>query len=158
MPLLLEPHNNRLSLLSELYVSHDLCNGVCGARAVAKEEVDLLTRAALEAANASHAPYSKCPSGVALRDSTGRVYRGSYMESAAYNPSLGPVQAALVAFVVGGGGGYEGIVDAVLVEKEEAVVKQEHTARLLIQLVSPICEFRVVHCGVEVNKCTKASF
>ncbi|KAF2304728.1 hypothetical protein GH714_037731 [Hevea brasiliensis] len=45
---------------------------------------------------------------------TGKVHRGSYMESAAYNPSLGPVQAALVAYVVGGGGDdYEKIVAAI---------------------------------------------
>ncbi|KAL8120233.1 hypothetical protein AgCh_017396 [Apium graveolens] len=51
------------------------------------------------------------------------------MESASYNPSLGPVQAALVAFVASGGGGYDEIVAAVLVEKEEAVVRQGDTAR-----------------------------
>lgn len=69
------------------------------------------------------------------------------MESAAYNPSMGPVQAALVAYVAGGdGGGYEKIVAAVLVEKDGVEVKQEHTARLLLQMISPKCEFRVVHC------------
>ena len=116
------------------------CNGVCACYR------DSLKYEALEAANKSHAPYSGCPSGVALMDSKGRVYRGSYMESAAYNPSLGPVQAALVAYIVGGGGGYEEIVGAVLVEKEVGVVKQEHTARLLLNVISPKCEFRVFYC------------
>ncbi|KAJ0029882.1 hypothetical protein Pint_13374 [Pistacia integerrima] len=106
------------------------CNG---------EASESLKFAALEAANKSHAPYSKCPSGVAIMDSEGKVYKGSYMESAAYNPSLGPVQAALVAYVASGnGGGYERIVDAVLVEKEGAVVRQEHTARLLLQVQFPV--------------------
>ncbi|KAG4136210.1 hypothetical protein ERO13_D08G266301v2 [Gossypium hirsutum] len=92
----------------------------------------------------SYAPYSGCPSGVALIDVEGKIYKGSYMESAAYNPSLPPVQAAIVAYVAsGGGGGYERIVRAVLVEKSDAVIKQEHTARLLLQCISPKCEVKV---------------
>ncbi|MBA0612115.1 hypothetical protein Godav_012757, partial [Gossypium davidsonii] len=89
-------------------------------------------------------PHSGCPSGVALIDVEGKIYKGSYMESAAYNPSLPPVQAAIVAYVAsGGGGGYERIVRAVLVEKSDAVIKQEHTARLLLQCISPKCEVKV---------------
>ncbi|KAK4279366.1 hypothetical protein QN277_011159 [Acacia crassicarpa] len=135
VPLLLEPRHNGLSILDE---SHDLANGY-----IANEE---LKRAALEAANKSHAPYSGFPSGVALMDAGGKIYQGSYMESAAFNPSMGPVQAALVAFVAGGGGKYEAIVAAVLVEKKGATVKQEGTARLLIQSIAPKCQFRAVLC------------
>ncbi|GAV68317.1 dCMP_cyt_deam_1 domain-containing protein/dCMP_cyt_deam_2 domain-containing protein [Cephalotus follicularis] len=131
VPLLLEHHDNRLCLRTnngEIHVD------------------DLLRHAALEAANRSHAPYSGCPSGVALVDCEGKVYKGSYMESAAHNPSLGPVQAAIVAYVASGGGGYERIVRAVLVEMEEAKVRQEHTARLLLQVTAPKCEFKLFHC------------
>ncbi|KAB1209311.1 Cytidine deaminase 1 [Morella rubra] len=139
VPLLLEPHDNRLSFLSETHLPS--CNGFSDGHGE-------LRYAALEAANKSHAPYSECPSGVALMDGEGKVYKGSYTESAAYNPSLGPVQAALVAYVAGGdGGGYERIVAAVLVEKDGAVVKQEDTARLLLQAISPKCELTVFHCG-----------
>lgn len=106
-----------------------------------------MINAALEAANRSHAPYSNSPSGVALVDDEGKIYKGSYMESAAYNPSLGPVQAAIVAYIVGGGEGYERIVGGVLVENKVADVKQEGTARLLLQAMSPQCELVVVHCG-----------
>ncbi|KAJ6913982.1 hypothetical protein NC651_016283 [Populus alba x Populus x berolinensis] len=108
-----------------------LPNGVCASFEDLKNE-------ALEAANKSHAPFTNCPSGVALMDCEGKVYRGSYMESAAYNPSIGPVQAALVAYVMGGrGGGYDRIVAAVLVEKQGAKVRQEQTARLLLKEISP---------------------
>ncbi|KAL6221951.1 hypothetical protein ACLB2K_005343 [Fragaria x ananassa] len=55
-------------------------------------------------------------------------------------------RAALVDFIVSGGGGYEKIVAAVLVEKEDALVKQEQAARLLLQTISPKVEFRVLHC------------
>ncbi|KAF3527882.1 hypothetical protein DY000_02036202 [Brassica cretica] len=132
-PLILEHHDNNLTI-SDL---DPICNG---------NTVEL-KRTALAAANRSYAPYSLCPSGVALVDCDGKVYRGWYMESAAYNPSLGPVQAALVDYIANGGGGsYERIVGAVLVEKEDAVVRQEHTARLLIQMISPKCDFSVYHC------------
>ncbi|XVF88743.1 hypothetical protein PTKIN_Ptkin19aG0076000 [Pterospermum kingtungense] len=136
VPLLLEPHRNGLSFCS------DLCNGKING-----DNDDDLKYAALEAANMSHAPYSRCPSGVALVDVEGKIYKGSYMESAAYNPSLPPVQAAIIAYVAsGGGGGYERIAGAVLVEKADAVIKQEHTARLLLQSISPKCEFQVFYC------------
>ncbi|EXB38831.1 Cytidine deaminase [Morus notabilis] len=148
VPLLLEPHDNRLEFPIE--AGGGLCNGG-GENGFIEDE---LKRVALEAANASHAPYTKCPSGVAIRDCDGRVYRGSYAESAAYNPSLGPVQAALVAYIASGceGGGYERIVAAVLVEKEGAMIRQEETARLLLRSISPRCEFRAFHC---VSGCKK---
>lgn len=72
------------------------------------------------------------------------------MESAAYNPSMGPVQAALVAFIVGardGAAEYGELVEAVLVEKEDAVVKQEDTARLLLRSIAPQCSFNVFLCS-----------
>ncbi|KAJ6856864.1 cytidine deaminase 1-like [Populus alba x Populus x berolinensis] len=113
-----------------------LPNGVSAAFEDLKNE-------ALEAAKKSHAPYTNCPSGVALMDCEGKVFRGSYMESAAYNPSMGPVQAALVAYVMGGrGGGYDRIVAAALVEKQGAQARQEQTARLLLKEISPKCEFK----------------
>ncbi|XP_019446434.1 PREDICTED: cytidine deaminase 1 [Lupinus angustifolius] len=132
-PLLLERHHNRLTLVTD--ASNRFCNG----------DVKLLD-AALEGANESHAPYSECPSAVALVDCGGKTYKGCYVESAAFNPSLGPVQAALVAFVAGGGGDYDRIVGAVLVEKEGANIKQEETARLLLRSISPKCHFETFHC------------
>ncbi|KAM7512969.1 hypothetical protein LguiB_011844 [Lonicera macranthoides] len=140
-PSLLERLNNGLSLSNQL---DEQCNGTV-YELLAKNEFEL-KNLALKAANNSHAPYSGSPSGVALMDCDGGICSGSYMESAAYNPSLGPVQAALVAYVAGGGGGYERILAAVLVEKGGAVVRQEDTARLLLKVISPKCEFRVFHC------------
>ncbi|KAF3439588.1 hypothetical protein FNV43_RR17866 [Rhamnella rubrinervis] len=152
VPLLLEPHHNGLTLLSQ---TQNLCNGSCEEHSV--EDHVQLKFAALEAANKSHAPYSGCPSGVALLDSEGKIYKGSYMESAAYNPSLGPVQAALVAYIAGGGGTYDKIVAAVLVEKEGALVRQELTARLHLQTISPPSAFRVFHCSSASDNCKNPS-
>ncbi|XP_055824928.1 cytidine deaminase 1-like [Solanum dulcamara] len=172
-PLLLELHNNGLSLSCEMNHDGDLCNGFSdddskiangvsksgnlsnGFYKITETESTLLRIAGLEAANNSHAPYSGCPSGVAIMDCEGKIYRGSYVESAAYNPSLGPVQGALIAFVAGGGGGYERIVAAALVEKEGVKVRQEETARIFLKLVSPKCDLKVFHCCVAENGCKK---
>ncbi|KFK40334.1 hypothetical protein AALP_AA3G360600 [Arabis alpina] len=156
LPLLLESHDNRLTIsdldqicngITDSDSNGDLkriCNGITDSDSDSNGD---LKRTALAAANRSYSPYSLCPSGVSLMDCDGKVYRGWYMESAAYNPSLGPVQAAIVDYVAnGGGGGYERIVGAVLVEKKDAVVRQEHTARLILQTISPKCEFHVFHC------------
>ncbi|CAA7022269.1 unnamed protein product [Microthlaspi erraticum] len=136
LPLILDHRDNSLTISDPDSISN-------GNTDITSE----LKRTALAAANRSYSPYSSCQSGVALVDCDGKVYRGWYMESAAYNPSLGPVQAALVDYIAnGGGGGYERIIGAVLVEKENAVVRQELTARLLLQTISPKCEFNVFHC------------
>ncbi len=65
-----------------------------------------LDDAALSAANRSYAPYSHSNSGVAIRtvDDSGneKVYTGAYSENAAFNPSLSPLQGALIAMVADG--------------------------------------------------------
>ncbi|CAL5215035.1 unnamed protein product [Lathyrus oleraceus] len=142
-PLFLEPRNNGLTLLP--LPTQKLPNGVCNG-----DTIDMkLKIAALEAANKSHAPYSDSPSGVAIVDCNGKIYKGSYVESAAFNPSLGPLQAAVVAFIAGGGGEYDEIVGAVLVEKDGAVVKQEGTVRLLMEAISPKCELQTFLCSID---------
>ncbi|XP_047307983.1 cytidine deaminase 1 [Impatiens glandulifera] len=145
-PLLPEPHDNRLKFLfiEDTTKPCNLSNGSCE---LYKKNRHLLKEEALKAANNSHAPYSGSPSGIALMDCEGRIYKGSYLESAAFNPSLGPVQTALISYVASGGGyGYERIVAAVLVEKEAAPVMQEDTAKLLLKVVSPKCHLQVFHC------------
>ncbi|PKA55887.1 cytidine deaminase [Apostasia shenzhenica] len=142
VPLLLESHCNYL--IEEGEKEEEICKGL-------GEMEERLRAAALMAAREAHAPYSGCPSGFALADGKGRVYAGAYMESAAYNPSLGPVQAAIVAYMVAGGsrggggeGGVgEGLVAAVLAEKEHAAVSQETTARVLLAAVAPKARFSV---------------
>lgn len=166
---MLEQHDNRLDLLHQDDSDTDtssanLCNGNdnsgifsngdCGKH---EKNESLLREAALEAANNAHAPYSGCPSGVALMDCEGNVYKGSSVESAAYNPSLGPVQAALVAYIARGGGDYDRIVAAALVEKKSAKVRQDDTARLLLKAISPKCEFRVYYCQSSTNVYKKVS-
>eukprot|EP00897_Mesotaenium_endlicherianum_P008742 jgi/Mesen1/7897/ME000420S07050 len=101
-PLLLEPRQNGLSFPSpsSLPLESPTSELEGQARGVAeRSEHGKLAQAALESANTSYAPYSNSPSGIALLTSEGEVFCGSYMESAAYNPSLPPLQSALIWFV-----------------------------------------------------------
>ena len=50
----------------------------------------------------SYSPYNRCPSGVALLLEDGRVLGGGYIENAAHNPGLPPLQAAIVAALIAG--------------------------------------------------------
>src|SRR5207247_9156973 len=77
---------------------------------------DAVVQAALKAANASYAPYTFSYAGVALKTSDGSIYAGQVAENAAFNPSMSPLEQAVVNLVIGGGKTYADIVDAVLVE------------------------------------------
>jgi cytidine deaminase len=58
---------------------------------------------ALVAAGArSHAPYSGTPAAVALRCRDGAIVSGSVLENVAFNPTIGPLQDALVGLLAAG--------------------------------------------------------
>ncbi|MBN3044203.1 cytidine deaminase [Pectobacterium brasiliense] len=82
------------------------------------QNVNALARRALDAANRSHAPYSKAISGIALETSSGNIYTGRYAENAAFNPSLPPLQVALNLINLAG--------DAPCTIKHAAVVERRH--------------------------------
>lgn len=84
---------------------------------------DSLTLAALDAANHSHAPYSHAHSGVALETTNGKIHTGRYAENAAFNPSLPPLQAALILANISGED-CTSIRQAVLVEGSNAALSQ----------------------------------
>ncbi|WP_145524670.1 cytidine deaminase [Yersinia rohdei] len=87
------------------------------------EPTDALTQAALMAANQSHAPYSLSHSGVALEAADGAIYTGRYAENAAFNPSLPPLQAALILTNLSGKD-CGAIRRAVLVEGSKSILSQ----------------------------------
>ncbi|MCD0229792.1 cytidine deaminase, partial [Enterobacter hormaechei subsp. steigerwaltii] len=84
---------------------------------------DELSEAAIAAANKSHTPYSKSPSGVAIQCSDGRIFTGSYAENAAFNPTLPPLQGALNLLSLNGYD-YQDIQRAILAEKADAPLIQ----------------------------------
>ncbi|KAJ1483392.1 cytidine and deoxycytidylate deaminase zinc-binding region-domain-containing protein [Baffinella frigidus] len=104
---------------------------------------DHLAALALESANRAYAPYSCCPSGVALLLASGEVAVGSYSESCAFNPSISPMQAGLVS-VVSAGGSPADITKCVLVQLPDARVSQEAATRAVLKAVAPAASFDLV--------------
>jgi cytidine deaminase len=125
--------------------------GAGAARAAARVEA---AYAALSCANAAHVPYSACPAGLALLSASGAVAAGSGAESAAYNPTISPLQAALIAAYAdaGVGAGAAGewaaaaAAEAVLVELQGAAVSHEGVARQMLASITPDCTLHVLHC------------
>jgi cytidine deaminase len=103
--------------------------------ALVNSSTDELTRAALVAARKSYAPYSKSPSGVALRSARGRIYRGSYIENVAFNPSLSPLQVAL-AGLIAAGETYSAISAVSLVEVGGAKISQRAVTETVLAAVA----------------------
>jgi len=89
-----------------------------------------LVEAAMHAATCSYSPYTASPSGVAFRLIDGSIYSGFYIENCAFNPSIAPLQAALINMVgAGRGGSTSEIEEIVLVERKDAPIQQEHATR-----------------------------
>lgn len=115
---------------------------------LAEETDDELVQAALAAARRSYSPYTHSPSGVALQAGE-KVYAGAYAESAAFNPSLSPLQAALVELAADDGS-FADITRAVLVERSaegRAIPSQEGVTRLLLEGLAPEASLEVHHLG-----------
>ncbi len=111
--------------------------------ALLKDSADALTLAALDAARKSYAPYSKSPAGVAVRGSRGRIYRGSYIENVAFNPSLSPLQTALPAMIAAGEP-YSAISAITLVEVEGAKISQRTVTEAVRGAIAPGVKLEVV--------------
>jgi cytidine deaminase len=111
--------------------------------ALTQDSSDPLALAALDAAKKSYAPYSKSPSGVALRSSGGRTYPGSYIENVAFNPSLSPLQVAL-AGLIAGGESYPAIQAVTLVEVQGAKISQKAVTEIVLRAVAPAVKLEVL--------------
>jgi cytidine deaminase len=96
---------------------------------------DPLVALALAAADRSSAPYSGAFAGVAIADD-GQSFAGAVAESVAYNPTLAPMQAALIA-AHHGGALLERIERAVLVELAHSPVTQFEGAKAVLACVAP---------------------
>jgi cytidine deaminase len=99
---------------------------------------DDVTKAALDAANSSYAPYSLSYAGVALQTTDGSIYTGSVAENAAFNPSMSPVEAAVVALTITGGKKYSDITDAVLVEATESKASQTGVTQAVLATMTKV--------------------
>ncbi len=104
---------------------------------------DAVVEAAFEAARSSYAPYSGANSGVAIATRSGRIYKGSYIENVAFNPSLSPLQTALVQMLVAGEE-YGAISRVVLVEKAGAKISQKSATEVVLSAVAPSARLETV--------------
>ena len=125
-------------------------NGLEWTAAAARVVADLgpadraLAEAALAHAERAYAPYSQCPAGVALRARGGLVAAGGSIESAAFNPSMLPLQSALVDAVVKGVGEWGVLERMVVVERHDAGAKYHATAELLLGKIAPAASVLVL--------------
>jgi cytidine deaminase len=125
VPLLLKPQDNRVAFtaasLAKIQEWEEL-----GERKLVKAAGE-----ALEECRKSYAPYSLCPAGAAIVTQEG-VYAGGYIESAAYNPSMLPLQSAIIDAVIDGMPCYSEVEAAVLVEVASGAV--QHRSAMAVQL------------------------
>jgi len=110
---------------------------------LAAPKTDAMSLAALDAMHKSFAPYSKSPAGVALRTSRGRIYRGSYIENVAFNPSLSPLQVSLAAMIAAREE-YGAIQAATLVELHGAKISQRAVTETVLAAVAPGVQLEIV--------------
>ncbi|POB67655.1 cytidine deaminase, partial [Vibrio vulnificus] len=100
------------------------------------EDDDALMQRAVEAMNRSHAPYTHNLSGVALQTESGRVYLGAYAENAAFNPSLPPLQVALIQLLLAGER-FENIQSAALVESHKGKISHLACTQSTLEALNP---------------------
>jgi cytidine deaminase len=109
---------------ADLGVTAALMSSQSHSMTLSSGDGDLVVQAALKAAEASYAPYTFDYAGVALKTRDGGIFTGSVAEDAAFNPSMSPLEAAVVSLVISGGKSYSDIVDAALVEMADSKAGQ----------------------------------
>ena len=100
-------------------------------RALASHFDDELLQAAAEAASHSYAPYSHSYAGVALQTHDERIFCGRYAENAAFNPSLPPLQSALIMLRMAGYAP-ENIKSVALVESQQGEISHLSATQALL--------------------------
>ena len=91
---------------------------------------------ALAAAEKSYAPYTFNFAGCALETRTGNIFSGRYAESAAYNPSMTPLQSAILCMNIAAFEEQPSVQRVVLVEKP-TIVSQRKVVELLLASWAP---------------------
>ncbi len=107
-----------------------------------QKSTDALVLAALDAAQRSYSPYTLSLSGIAISTRDSRVFTGSYIENAAFNPSLPPLEAALAGLFAARKNADE-VVRAVLVQDSKAKISQESAVRAALSSLSPGAKIEV---------------
>ncbi|MCG3733510.1 cytidine deaminase [Vibrio cincinnatiensis] len=95
-----------------------------------------LLQAAIQALNRSHAPYTNNLSGVALRTASGQEFSGAYAENAAFNPSLPPLQVALIQLRMARES-FEQIREAALIEMSQGTISHLADTQATLEAINP---------------------
>lgn len=107
---------------------------------LASHSEDPLALSAFSAACTSYSPYTKSPSGVAVLTSSGRTFEGSYIENAAFNPSLPPFEVCMCG-VFAAGMSADTVTRAVLVERVQNTVSQKNETHEALAALCPSARF-----------------
>jgi cytidine deaminase len=99
--------------------------------------------ALVAAGRRAYVPYSRAPSAVALVAADGSIITGAALENAAFNPSLGPLQVALVNWIAAGRA-YDEIELAVLGGVEGGAVDYSRDLPNLLATLAPKARFQRV--------------
>jgi len=97
---------------------------------------DPLVLRALSAAERTYAPYTHNFAGCTIQVSDQKIYSGSYVESAAFNPSLSPLHTAIIRMNMDGLKTEGNITRAILVEKP-TTISQRGVSELLLESFAP---------------------
>jgi cytidine deaminase len=97
---------------------------------------DPLVRKALAAAERTYAPYTHNFAGCAIQVNDQKIYTGSYVETAAFNPSLSPLHIAIIRMNLAGLATDDNISRAILVEKP-TIISQRGVSELLLDTLAP---------------------
>lgn len=97
----------------------------------------------LEATRMAHAPYSRCPAGLVIELDNGRRLSGCAIESVAFNPTMGPLQAATIALLASGAA-YDDIRHVALATMIDGAVDYAASTRELLASMAPAAQLTVV--------------
>jgi cytidine deaminase len=97
----------------------------------------------LAAGQRAHAPYSKCPGAVVLALNDGNTVSGFSIESVAFNPTMGPLQAAMIDLIAHG---YEAsdIAEAALITRIGGNVDYSLSVTELLGKLAPSAPLSIV--------------
>lgn len=90
----------------------------------------------LESGRRAHAPYSRCPGAVVLQLRDGGLVTGASIESVAFNPTMGPLQAALIDLLAHGYSA-DDVVGATLGTRVGGAVDYSTSVRELLTALAP---------------------
>lgn len=150
LTILLDGHLTKLPQLlphafgaKDLGVKVDLLADKQRALQLVQSDQDEMTLIALRAANHSYAPYTHSYAGVALRTKDGKIFHGSYLENAAFNPSLAPLQSALV-HLIQSGAQLTDITEVVLVQVEKCKVNHALFTQDALKVLCSQADWRTI--------------